>query len=101
MMWLLWGPTQPRPAISFSMKSDLYIALYGISRDANGEAVGQRGSPSACANLENLADGIQLADENLGARPSGSSHTRTFSGSRQSGPNVTLMECSIHIWHCL
>ncbi len=33
MMWMLWGPTQPRPAMSFSMESDLYIcALRHLAR---------------------------------------------------------------------
>ena len=68
MMWMLWGPTQPRPDMSFSMESDLYIALYGISRDAAGEATSQAWVTERMRELENLADGIQLADENLGAR---------------------------------
>jgi hypothetical protein len=67
MMWMLWGPTQPRPDMSFSMESDLYIALYGISRDAAGEATSQAWVTERMRELENLADGIQLADENLGA----------------------------------
>jgi FAD/FMN-containing dehydrogenase len=69
MMWMLWGPTQPRPDMSFSMESDLYIALYGISRDAAGEAASQAWVTERMRELEHLADGIQLADENLGARP--------------------------------
>jgi hypothetical protein len=69
MMWMLWGPTQPRPPMSFSMESDLYIALYGISQDAAGEATSQAWVTERMRELEHLADGIQLADENLGARP--------------------------------
>jgi hypothetical protein len=69
MMWMLWGPTQPRPGMSFSMESDLYIALYGISHNATGEATSQAWVTERMRELENLADGIQLADENLGARP--------------------------------
>ncbi len=69
MMWMLWGPTQPRPAMAFSMESDLYIALYGISRDAAGEAASQAWVTERMRELEDHADGIQLADENLGARP--------------------------------
>jgi FAD/FMN-containing dehydrogenase len=69
MMWMLWGPTQPRPPMSFSMESDLYIALYGISQDAAGEATSQSWVTERMRELEHLADGIQLADENLGARP--------------------------------
>jgi hypothetical protein len=69
MMWMLWGPTQPRPDMSFSMESDLYIALYGISPNAAGEAASQAWVTDRMRELEHLADGIQLADENLGARP--------------------------------
>ena len=69
MMWMLWGPTQTRPDMSFSMESDLYIALYGISSDAAGEAASQAWVTERMRELEPFADGIQLADENLGARP--------------------------------
>ena len=69
MMWMLWGPTQPRSEMSFSMESDLYIALYGISPDASGEAASQAWVTERMRELEPLADGIQLADENLRARP--------------------------------
>jgi hypothetical protein len=69
MMWMLWGPTQPRPDMAFSMESDVYIALYGISRDATGEAASQAWVTERMRELEHLANGVQLADENLGARP--------------------------------
>ena len=69
MMWMLWGPTQPRSDMSFSVESDLYIALYGISLDAAGEATSQAWVTGRMRELENFADGIQLADENLEARP--------------------------------
>jgi FAD/FMN-containing dehydrogenase len=69
MMWMLWGPTQPRPDMSFSMEADLYIALYGISHDAAGETTSQAWVTERMRELENFAEGIQLADENLGARP--------------------------------
>jgi len=65
---MLWGPTQPRPDMSFSMESDLYVALYGISFDQAGEAASQAWVTERMRELEPLADGIQLADENLGAR---------------------------------
>jgi FAD/FMN-containing dehydrogenase len=69
MMWMLWGSTRARPDMSFSMESDLYIALYGISPDASGEAASQAWVTERMRELEHLADGIQLADENLAARP--------------------------------
>jgi len=55
--------------MAFSMESDLYIALYGISQDAAGEAESQTWVTERMRELEHLADGIQLADENLSARP--------------------------------
>jgi len=69
MMWMLWGPTPPRPDMSFSMEADLYIALYGISPDEAGAAASQAWVTARMRELEHLAHGIQLADENLGARP--------------------------------
>jgi hypothetical protein len=69
MMWMLWGPKQARADMSFSMESDLYVALYGISRDAADQAASQAWVTERMRELENLSDGIQLADENLGARP--------------------------------
>ena len=69
MMWMLWGPTPARADMAFSVESDLYIALYGISQDAAGEAESQTWVTERMRELEHLADGIQLADENLGARP--------------------------------
>jgi FAD/FMN-containing dehydrogenase len=69
MMWMLWGPTKPRPDMAFSLESDLYIALYGISADKSHEAANQAWVTERMRELEPLADGIQLADENLGARP--------------------------------
>jgi FAD/FMN-containing dehydrogenase len=69
MMWMLWGPTPPRADMAFSMESDLYIALYAVSHDASAEAAGQSWVTERMRELEHLADGIQLADENLGARP--------------------------------
>jgi len=55
--------------MAFSMESDLYIALYGVSPDAAGEAASQAWVTERMRELEYLADGIQLADENLDARP--------------------------------
>jgi FAD/FMN-containing dehydrogenase len=68
MLWMLWGPTEPRPDMAFSLESDLYLALYGISMDEAGESQCQAWVTERMRELEPLADGIQLADENLGAR---------------------------------
>ena len=68
MLWMLWGPTEPRPDMAFSLESDLYIALYGISMDEAGESQCQAWVTERMRELGPLADGIQVADENLGAR---------------------------------
>ena len=52
-----------------AMESDLYIALYGISKNKAGEVECQSWVTDRMRELETLSDGIQLADENLGARP--------------------------------
>jgi hypothetical protein len=102
MMWMLWGPTQPRPDMSFSMESDLYIALYGISRDAAGEAASQAWVTERMRELEHLADGIQLADENLGARPfrflADSNFRRLQAIRSERDPNGVFHS---YIWDCL
>jgi FAD/FMN-containing dehydrogenase len=70
MMWMLWGPPQPLPDMAFSLQDDLYIALYAVSDDPAEDAAHQAWVTDHMRRLEPLASGIQLADENLGARPS-------------------------------
>lgn len=69
MMWMLWGPPQPLPDMAFSMQDDLYVALYSVWEDAAEDAQQQAWVTDHMRELEPLASGIQLADENLGARP--------------------------------
>jgi FAD/FMN-containing dehydrogenase len=69
MMWMLWGPTQSLPDMAFSMQDNLYIALYGVWEDAAEDAAHQAWVTDHMRALEPFASGIQLADENLGARP--------------------------------
>jgi FAD/FMN-containing dehydrogenase len=69
MMWMLWGPTEPRPDMAFSMEDDLYIALYSVWRNERDDARHQAWVTDHMKALEPLASGIQLADENLAARP--------------------------------
>jgi hypothetical protein len=68
MLWLNWGPCRQRPQMSFSVEDDTYIALYGASAEAAGaqEIVGW--ATERMREMEPLASGIQLADENLGRR---------------------------------
>lgn len=69
MMWMLWGPVQELPDMAFSMQDDLYIALYGVYENEAEDAAHQAWVTDNMRALEPLASGIQLADENLGARP--------------------------------
>jgi FAD/FMN-containing dehydrogenase len=69
MMWMLWGPPQSLPDMAFSMQDDLYIALYAVWEDERDDARHQSWVTDHMRDLEPLASGIQLADENLGARP--------------------------------
>jgi FAD/FMN-containing dehydrogenase len=69
MMWMLWGPTEQRPDMAFSVEDDLCIALYSVWRDEAEDAKHQAWVTDHMKSLEPLASGIQLANENLGARP--------------------------------
>lgn len=69
MMWMLWGPPQPLPDMAFSQQDDLYIALYAVWDDEVADDAHQAWVTDHMRRLEPLASGIQLADENLGARP--------------------------------
>jgi FAD/FMN-containing dehydrogenase len=69
MMWMLWGPPQTLPDMAFSMEDDLYIALYSVWADEAEDARHQAWVTDHMRSLEPFASGIQLADENLAARP--------------------------------
>jgi FAD/FMN-containing dehydrogenase len=69
MMWMLWGPPQPLPDMAFSMQDNLYVALYSIWQNEAEDAAHQAWVTDHMRSLEPFASGIQLADENLGARP--------------------------------
>lgn len=69
MMWMLWGPPQPLPDMAFSMQDNLYVALYSVWQNEAEDAAHQAWVTDHMRSLEPFASGIQLADENLGARP--------------------------------
>ena len=69
MMWMLWGPPQSLPDMAFSMQDDLYVALYAVWDDEAEDAMHQAWVTDSMRDMEPHASGIQLADENLGARP--------------------------------
>jgi len=69
MLWMNWAPPAMRSDMAYSMEDDVYIALYGIWKDAQGEAAASTWAVSRMTDLAPLAKGVQLADENLGERP--------------------------------
>lgn len=68
-LWLNWGPCPPRQDMAYSIEADIYLALYGSWKDPADEAKYADWARSHMAAMSYLAVGIQLADENLGARP--------------------------------
>lgn len=69
MLWLNWGPSPARPDMAYSLEDDVYIAVYGISDDRARDDEMAAWAADRMRELEPLATGIQLADENLGRRP--------------------------------
>jgi FAD/FMN-containing dehydrogenase len=68
-MWMNWGPSPPRPDMAYSIEDEVYVALYASWKDAADDSRWASWPGDRMRELEHLATGIQLADENLGARP--------------------------------
>jgi len=69
MLWMNWGPSPPRPEMAYSVEDDTYIALYGAGTEQSTDAAVSAWATERMREMEPLASGIQLADENLGRRP--------------------------------
>lgn len=70
MMWMHWGPPEPpRPDMAYSLEDDVYIALYGVSARPDDDVRHAEWVTARMGEMEHLATGIQLADENLARRP--------------------------------
>lgn len=69
MLWMNWGPSPPRPEMAYSVEDETYIALYGVWEDSFNDAANVAWATERMREMEGLASGIQLADENLGRRP--------------------------------
>ncbi len=69
MLWLNWAPPPTRPSMAFSLEDNLYLALYGCWRHAVDDDRYARWAPDRMREMQPLATGCQLADENLGQRP--------------------------------
>ena len=68
-MWMNWGPSPARPDMAYSVEDDVYIALYASWRDPGDDDRHARWPGDRMREMEHLATGIQLADENLAERP--------------------------------
>jgi FAD/FMN-containing dehydrogenase len=69
MLWMNWAPPKTRPDMAYSMEDDIYIALYGVCKDAADDASVASWAEDKMAAMALYASGMQLADENLGRRP--------------------------------
>jgi FAD/FMN-containing dehydrogenase len=69
MTWLNWAPPRDRPDMAFSMEDNIYITLYGGWRSAADDARYSTWAEDHMREMQPLASGCNLADENLGQRP--------------------------------
>ena len=68
-LWLNWGPSPTRQDMAYSLEDEVYLALYSGWADEADDGKYGDWARSNMAAMAHLASGIQLADENLGARP--------------------------------
>jgi len=71
VLWLNWAPPPDRPDsnMAFSMEDQVYIALYAGWRDVRDDGLHDSWATERMREMQHLASGCQLADENLGKRP--------------------------------
>jgi len=69
MLWMNWGPSPERPDMAYSVEDETYIALYAVWQDPGQDDANRGWVRDRMGEMEGLASGIQLADENLGERP--------------------------------
>jgi FAD/FMN-containing dehydrogenase len=69
MLWMNWGPSPERPEMAYSCEDETYIALYAVWEDPAEDGANRAWVRERMGEMEGLASGIQLADENLGERP--------------------------------
>ncbi|MGB3354678.1 MAG: FAD-binding oxidoreductase [Mycobacterium sp.] len=68
-LWLNWGPSPSRQDMAYSLEDEIYLALYGVWRDAADDPKYSDWARTNMSAMEHLQTGVQLADENLGERP--------------------------------
>lgn len=87
------------PADPFSLEDEVYLRPSTRAGSTPPTTPNTPTGPrSQMAAMAPLASGIQLADENLGARPPSSPPTRTWRNWTGSAPNTTRTAASIPGW---
>lgn len=69
VLWMNWAPPPDRPDMAYSMEDDIYLALYAVWKEAQDDPHFASWPVERMREMEHLATGCQLADENLGQRP--------------------------------
>ena len=69
LLWLNWGPSPQRQDMAYSLEDEIYLAMYTVWKDPADDDKYSDWARSNMAGMEHLQTGVQLADENLGARP--------------------------------
>lgn len=69
MLWINWSPAGPRNDMAFSLEDRFIVALYGVWKGAEDQTAASRWAADGMRLLAPFASGLELADENLGARP--------------------------------
>nr|WP_137677838.1 FAD-binding oxidoreductase [Parerythrobacter lutipelagi] len=69
-LWLNWHPPKERPDMAFSLEANRYLAVYGEWKHAADDHKYENWATERMSAMQDHAVGIQLADENLGKRPS-------------------------------
>ena len=67
-LWLNWQPPRRKTQMAFSMEDNIYLALYGSWASPKDTPQYENWATGHMKNMEHLATGIQLADENLHRR---------------------------------
>jgi hypothetical protein len=69
MLWMNWAPKAKRADMAYSVEDNIYIALYGVWKGEQPNAPAATWAVDRMTEMAPLSTGIQLADENLAARP--------------------------------
>lgn len=69
LVWFPWTLTPQRPSMAYSNEDELYIALYAAWKSEADDETHRHWVTERMRNMEHVASGIQLADENLINRP--------------------------------